>query len=129
MTEVETQYNLYDFNKINMARLPTLNHDQENTAKNVLSSFFHENSDARYFMMLCHENRDYTLFDRQNWNMRDVVGTILNDIVECIHNRGYGIIDIGTVPGAIEIWVKPYGQTEVAHLFMLFPYDNGVINY
>ena len=129
MAEVETQYNLYDFNKVNMARLPVLSPDQENTAKNILRTFFHEHSGTHYFMMLCHENRDYTLFDRQNWDMRDVVGTILNDIVECMHNRGYGIIDIGTVPGAIEIWVKPRSQQEEAFLFMLFPYDEGVISY
>lgn len=129
MAEVETQYNLYDFNKVNMARLPELDFHQENSAKDILRTFFLNHSENRYFMMLCHDNHDFTLFDREQWDLRDIVGAISNDIIECMHNRQFGIIDIVTVAGAVEIWVKPHDQTEVAYMYMLFPYDNGVITY
>lgn len=129
MTEVETQYNLYDFNKVNMARLPELTEHEELAATRVLKTFFRENASIRYFMMLCYDNHDFTLFDTESNEMVDILPTIVTDIMECMHNRGFGFIDIAPVEGAIEIWVKPHDQQEVAHMYMLFPYDNGVITY
>ena len=52
------------------------------------------------------------------------------DVIECLQNCNFGIIDIfeDEVGAALEIWVKDL-ETEAVYMYLLFPYDYGVIEY
>ena len=127
MTDVN--YNLYELNKINMAKLPILTYEEENSAKSIIRTFLRGLTNTNYFMMLCHDNHDFTLFDIKGKDLITLIDIIATDIIDCMHNRGFRFIDIAQVEGGLEIWVKEPDQNEVSYLYMFFPYDNGVITY
>jgi hypothetical protein len=85
---------------------------------------FFKTSNNTYFMLLCHEQRDYTLF---NFLEKDIaaISTSGNDIQECLENRGIILgIDLTEDKNAYEIWLS---INDEAFCYYLFPYDLGVI--
>lgn len=75
-----------------------------------------------YFMLLCHEQRDYTVFDittdaNAGWAARE--------LKDCLSNRGDVLSIEKTQDGiAYEIWIR---KTEGSFVYYLFPYDEAVI--
>ena len=75
-----------------------------------------------YFMLLCHERRDYTVF---NITADNKVGIAAEDLKECLLNRCEVIaIDETEDKMAYEIWMRIDGEDFV---YYLFPYDAGII--
>lgn len=118
--------NLYDFNKELMKKEKIIDPIIFNTKVNqIAEDMFIEafNNDEHYWMLLCHDRRDFTLFNI-------IAATEVNDIIEEIKptltNRGQ-IITIDKQPnGAWEIWIRDIETTE-NFVYYLFKYDNGVI--
>lgn len=117
--------NLYDFNKELMKKEKTIDPIIFNTkVKQIAEDMFVEASnDEHYWMLLCHDRRDFTLFNI-------IAATKVNDIIEEIKptltNRGQ-IITIDKQPnGAWEIWIRDI-ETIENFVYYLFKYDNGVI--
>jgi hypothetical protein len=102
-----------------------------------------QRKDEKYFMLLCKDRSDYTLF---NITDKNNIPNMPNDIFECLSNRGeiVGIENSGL--GAWEFWIKIIDDTEnglavltnpknpkerktaaAAYCYHLFPYDIGVI--
>ena len=82
-------------------------------------------------MLLNHDNKDFTLFHFKNGIGSDVkINVMANDIIECMENRGFGLLDVSLDEAgcAEEVWVKDR-ETETVYMYLLFPYDNGVIEY
>lgn len=109
---------VYDINKNLMSKenklsLPAL----ENKLKKVKEYFINGN---KYYMLLCHERRDYTVF-----NLLDALSPTkaVKELKECLLNRG-NVLSIEKVEGAFEIWLK---IDDEAFCYYLFPYDNAVI--
>lgn len=78
-----------------------------------------------YYMLLCHERRDYTIFEYDK-GIKDMNSTSnLVDILinECLKNRGE-IRGINKIDGAIEIWLSINNE---AFCYYLFPYDDAII--
>jgi hypothetical protein len=130
--EVDSGINMYEFNKVNMGKnLPILKTDDEiEGAKLVISNYINETM-GEFYMMLNHDNRDFTLFNFFNGILTTVkVKTMTDDIIECMENRGYGLLDVNLdeAGAAVEIWVKDK-ETEAVFMYLLFPYDIGVIKY
>ena len=130
--EIETGINLYDFNKANMGKLPVLETEEQfNGAKKVITDFLQKDEFAFYYMLLNHENRYFTVFeftrDIKSDGRRD---RMAQDVLECMFNCDFGIIDIcpDESGNALEVWVKNL-DTETAYMYLLFPYDFGVIKY
>ena len=129
--EIETGVSLYDFNRANMGQFPILSTEEEiNGAKNIILDFLCRD-EMSYYMLLNHETRYFTLFEFSNGIKSDGRRkTMANDVIECMANCGYGILDIcyddaGT---ALEVWVKDL-DTDTVYMYLLFPYDFGVIVY
>lgn len=82
----------------------------------------------KYFMLLCHEKRDYTVFnlssDRSSQEFSDI---IIEKLKLCLHNRGaiYGIDRTEDGVG-VEIWLK-YDSDGDMVCYYFFPYTEAVI--
>ena len=114
---------LYDFNKQLMSQAKGLRRIDFKDSLNQIKDFIKE-KDNKYFMLLCKERSDYTVFvlfknedfDRQIFK---------KELSECLTNRGQ-ILSIEKTKDkqAYEIWIK---IDEEAFVYYLFPYDLGVI--
>lgn len=75
-----------------------------------------------YWMLLCHERRDYTMFV----NHSKEKGNFAKELKETLMNRGY-ILDIQKQEdGNFEIWIRDF-NTEENFAYYLFEYGSGVI--
>ena len=81
--------------------------------------------DGKYWMLLCHERRDYTVFNLQGeMTVRD----INKDVIECLKNRGIVLAIDEQSDGNYEIWIRDK-KTKDNVIYYLFNYEFGVIEY
>lgn len=117
--------NLYDLNK-DLVEKETKPLTQEELAvkKEMVHDFLRENGKASYMMLLCHEQRDYTVF---NLTTTDDFAIYTPNILidECLKNRGeIRSIELTANKDAIEIWLV---INKKAYCYYFFDYTNGVI--
>ena len=119
--EVELFGNLYDINKNIVAQNETkLSEGILNSKKEIIKNFINKTNN-NYYMLLCNERKDYTVFHNNNLSME--TAKILVD--ECLINRGeIRGIDITKNKDAIEIWLMIEDE---AFVYYFFPYDMGII--
>lgn len=113
---------VYDINKTAMNHEKLMGGPAIDNKLNEVVEFI--KSKNEYFMMLCHERRDYTLFRLIDFKEKNYK-QIKKDIKECLTNRGK-IIDIDWTPShdAFEFWLK---IDEESFCYYFFKYDEGVI--
>lgn len=126
---------LYDLNKgVIEKNVKALTQEELNNKKDLIIDFIN-NSNNEYYMMLCNERKDYTIFHR---NKKDDDGEFLDRcegyagdyfekvlIEECLPNRGQTkSIEWTEDKGAIEIWISIDGES---YCYYLFPYDTAII--
>lgn len=119
---------LYDVNK-NLIKQHELKLSEAalNSKKEMIKNFI-DKSDNYYFMLLCNERKDYTVFEfteGRKWAERclDCAKCLVD---ECLANRGeIRGIDLTKDKEAIEIWMV---INDEAYVYYFFPYDSGVIN-
>ena len=119
--EIELFGNLYDINKNIVAQNEIkLSEGILNSKKEVIKNFINKTNND-YYMLLCNERKDYTVFHNNNLSME--TAKILVD--ECLINRGeIRGIDITKNKDAIEIWLMIEDE---AFVYYFFPYDMGII--
>lgn len=110
---------VYDINKNLMQYEKKLSSPALTNKLKKVEMFFKEGN--KYFMMLCHETRDYTIF---KLNSKESAKKATQELKECLLNRGEVLAIDKEKNGAFEIWVK---SNEEAFCYYLFPYDNAVI--
>ncbi len=121
---------LYDMNKnIVQTSEKELSQGILNSKKEEIKNFL-EKTKNQYYMLLCHEKRDYSLFDlgyEIYYSYREKCKKTINILIdECLKNRGeIRGIDITKDKQAIEIWVS---TKEESYAYYFFPYDKGVID-
>lgn len=121
----EINMSLYDINKNIMQQLPDYTNEQlyqlEDNIDNEINNKYIKNS---YFMLLCNEIHYYTLFhfNPEESDFRSVG----EGITYLLSEAGYTISADEICDDHIEIWGK---KDKEAFAFMLFPYDQGVINF
>ncbi len=129
--EIElTGANLYDMNK------QLVEHYESKMSKKTLKKimdkivvpFFEEAlKNHKYFMLLCHDARDYTVFNilESDDNSKNI---ITKELEECFTSRGdiYSIELAQPQEDALEIWIKSFSDSKI-YCYYLFPYDFGVI--
>ena len=128
--DINMEVNLYEFNRVNMGKLPLLKTKEEiDSAKKVIQTFI-QNCDATYYMLLNHDNHYFTLFSFKSEKNETIILTMAQDVIDCLESCGLGVIDINLneTLDALEVWVKDLDK-EVVYMYMLFPYDSGVIEY
>lgn len=78
--------------------------------------------DSKYWMLLCHDRRDYTMFV----NTTVKKGKFAQELKETLMNRGL-ILDIEQQKdGAFEIWIRDFDTNE-NFAYYLFEYGDGVV--
>ena len=118
--------NLYEFNKTAMSEFDPMdviifNRKLNSIADTMLDAC--DYCDQHYWMLLCHDRRDFTLF---NIISASDMHDIINELKPTLENRGL-VLDIELQDtGAYEIWIRDT-ETEENFAYYLFPYDNGVI--
>ena len=117
--------NIYELNQSALSGFPPLNADDIRKGKKKLEKYF-ANSKAEYYMLLCRELYDYTLYtiDRKHYNKSKAAFEVIETLLE----RGE-IVEISQTEDkvAYELWVI-YNEDKTAHVYYLFPYDNAVIH-
>lgn len=110
---------LYDLNKIAMKKEEPITNRELLFKLNSIQKFFQKGT---YFMLLCHEKRDYTVF---RVTKNSFANKATQELKECLLNRGE-IIDIDKTNDnyAFEIWMK---IDDEASCYYLFPYDEAII--
>ena len=117
--EIDTGLSMYDINKNLMAQEKPLdpiatNRAVKDAADGVLASF------KRYWMLLCRERNDYTVF---------IINSSKNlecELKETLLNRGQ-LLDIEKQEdGNFEIWIRD-PETKENFVYYLFDYSFGII--
>ena len=130
-TSEVTLGNLYDINKQLMERAPDITDAELQLAKGHLRTWLANNFTQKYFMLLCHELRDYTIFNLDKTNTwaaahYENIQFACSDIIECMTNRGT-ILSIEDQPdNTWEFWIR---NSEGCFVYYLFPYGEAVLEY
>lgn len=112
---------LYEFNKENMAQIPPYDPIVLNTLCKRAADDIWENTKPAYWMLLCRERNDYTVF-RLESNKEELYLAL----VECLSNRGQ-VLDIEKRPdNNYEIWIRDFDTKENV-VYYLFNDNYGVI--
>jgi len=124
--------NLYDMNKQLMEKEIALTDNEIMNTETALKNWLIELFAQKYFMLLCHERRDYTLFnlDKTNsWKIPQdkMVMDAAFDIIECLTNRGTLLSAELQPDGVWEFWIKDL--VEGCFAYYLFPYGEAVLEY
>ena len=126
---------LYDVNKSLVEKnVVCLTNEEMQNKKDMIVDFINQ-SNNMYYMLLCNDRKDYTIFHRryseESGNFYDLAG--LNNenlekilIDECLPNRGKTkSIEITKDQSAIEIWLSIDGES---YCYYFFPYDAAIID-
>lgn len=129
---------LYDLNKqiINQTENPMTDEDLYDALDYIVAPFFKKNIEQRinkedfdncYFMLLCKEDNNYTLFNVRNYlDFQEPVLMACDELRICLKNRGKVYSIENTEDNyAIEIWLKDADKGMLC--YYLFPYNEGVI--
>lgn len=130
-TDIESEMTLYGMNKQLAANLPPMTEEEIAEALPDLESYIARYEYQQYFMMLCHERRDFTVFHLTPtvWSLEHPrAHQCALDVVECIQNRGDLLsMEYDDENGGYEIWMKSF--TDECVVFYFFPYGEAVITY
>lgn len=131
-TSEVTLGNLYDVNKQIMEQMEELTPELREEASNkILNWFTCGHPSERYYMLLCHELRDYTLFNLdKSGQWRNIPAAkcaiAANDVIECMTNRGK-LLSVEKEDGDVwELWIR---NDEGCFAYYLFPYSTAVLEY
>lgn len=118
--------NLYDLNKniINQMK-PMTQGEFYDKANDIIFDLFITKPVNYYFMLLCKEYNYYTIF--APGEMDKVEEDFVSAVLGIVEELG-PVYEIERTEGSIEFWIKPEGCEEPM-IFILFPYDAGVVYY
>lgn len=121
MSEVQLG-TLYDMNKELMKNEKPLSKTKIREIKQKLIQFF---SEDEYFMLLCHDLHDYTVFRQCEPFLSAAKESTKILVDECLFNRGELLSIEKTEDNlAFEIWIR---NEEGIFCYYLFPYTKAVI--
>ena len=122
-TTGEMSMSLYDINKNLISQLPKYNRARINDLEDRINKW---DNASKYFMMLCNDIHYYTVLSRTSHDLA-AFPDLGQAAVQMLLDNGYTIhADEECSDGHFEIWVK---QEEETYAFLLFPYDEGVVNF
>lgn len=118
------ELNLYDLNKNIIEQLNPLTINEVSMKMDLINEYY-QKANNTYHMLLCRDFNYYTVFNYDSMltfpNFAGAVCTIITELGDV-----YSIELLED--GAMEIWIKPFGE-ESPYAFYLFPYDAGVVYY
>jgi len=108
-----------------MNSLPLYNEEQLLNLENQINNWSENFVDNTYFMLLCNELHYYTIFRHTNIDNTDFA-TLGRGVTELLFETGRKIVSDENCEDHYEIWAK---NDDGANVFLLFPYDIGVVTY
>ena len=125
--DIDLGATVYDANKQLVKQIEKkLNHLELAARQSNLEKYFETNLDKgkKYHMLLCHERRDYTVFNLDEKSLTSPM-TAANEAIGCCTDRG-DILSIEKTDDGIayEIWIN---IDDDPFCFYLFPYDDAII--
>lgn len=123
---------LYEMNQQLMANEKKLSPADLLSKRKLVKHFFLTNS-SKYFMLLCHDARDYTLFNDLDYKpfgttmAEKTANQFTEELFECLKNRG-DILAIDKVKDnskVLEIWLRTSEGQNLC--YYIFDYSLGVI--
>jgi hypothetical protein len=122
MAELELG-NLYDINKKNMEQFKPYDAILLKKKCNEVTKEIIDDLSSQFWMLLCREKYDYTIFHLVSIFDNEEFTEALFD---CLNNRGK-VLDISRKEDRnYEIWIKRYKDEEIV-VYYLFNYQYGVI--
>ena len=113
---------LYDVNKNLIKSEKAMSQSALSNAFKDVKTFICKHN--KYFMLLCHERRDYTVFNLKENNPQKAL-ICVGELKECLDNRGQIHSIEKTEDGvAIEIWMLIENEH---YCYYFFPYDEAVL--
>lgn len=119
---------LYEINQNSVMNLPPLSKEQIQEKAEKLTSWSKEYQDNEHFMLLCHNFRYYTVFEKSHLYQQDA--NFGETVTECI--AAFPIVysfDYDEENKSWEIWACLESNNKTPEAFYLFPYEAGVIYY
>lgn len=122
------ELDLYSLNKNIIGQLQPMTHEDVCNKSNIIFDFFTNTAPNKHYMLLCKEYNYYTIFEavmpENSYNYEeDFVDAVLSIVEEV------GLVyAIEEAESAVEFWIKPEKYDEPM-VFILFPYDAGVVYY
>ena len=113
---------LYDINKsIVEKNIKPLTKKELQNKKELIINYINQTNN-KYYMLLCNDRKDYTVFHK-NEITEEKLENILID--ECLPNRGETkSIELTETKDAIEIWISTKWES---YCYYFFPYDAAII--
>lgn len=123
--KIEMGLSLYEMNKQLMANESPLDPIMLNQKVRQLTDFMvtDNNSNDDYFMLLCNERKDFTVF---HITEKATVSYTDKEIRETLNNRGFVLSIDKQEDGNFEIWIRDF-DTKENFVYYLFNYKFGVI--
>ena len=123
---LDSGMNLYDANKQLLANEKPLDPIIKSKKIHNIADMINKNTEKeRFYMLLCRERNDYTLFNFRN---PQDYSDFINDFNECLYNRGEVLAIDKQESGAWEIWLRDI-ETEEIVVYYFFDYNLGVLIY
>lgn len=114
---------LYEINQSIMSTQTKMTKKEWDTATKVIKAYFRNNAEQKYFMLLCKEIADYTIFVLSASLSSEIA---CNELKELITERGEILSIEENDNSAIEIWIKR-NDDNTPHAYYLFQYGRAVI--
>ena len=123
---LDSGMNLYDANKQLLANEKPLDPIIKSKKLHNIADMINKNTEKEsFYMLLCRERNDYTLFNFRN--LQDY-SDFINDFNECLYNRGEVLAIDKQESGAWEIWLRDI-ETEEIVVYYFFDCNLGVLIY
>ena len=124
---------LYDLNKQVISQLPEMPQDKIQEQLAQIEKWFSK-KEGKYFMLLCREKPDYTLFNFNGKEIPDIFFVFINkmsrkavkELETCIKNRGILMSINKASEDAWELWIKNFFNKEI-NMYVLFECGQMVI--
>lgn len=114
------EVNMYEFNKVNMAQIKPLDIIWFNK-KCITTANEIAGAGATYWMLLCRERNDYTIF-----HFVESIDKLADSINKTLRNRGDIIDFVRRDDGNYEIWIRDI-DTKENFVYYLFDYNQAII--
>lgn len=119
---LESEMTLYDFKKQQYASVSPLDPFLVISDLTEISKGMMLNTSSTYFMLLCNDRRDYTVFHINGNTKVEDLGKVL---LKTLQNRGELFDIYSTSDTSWEIWIK--GDNGEFYCYILFDYKDGIV--
>lgn len=124
MAELDLNMSLYDANREIMKTMAPVPESKMKIDLAGIGAWMSKFPSAKYFMLLCREKADYTMFHLNRFNYMRAV----EELREVLESRGT-LLGVNYIHGedTYECWIREEGPNPQVHMYMLFEATDFVI--